>query len=115
MKRSFFKITLLLGFAWVAYANIHLMDQLFKRFQDADQGIKTKMEMLQVARCVQMYFIDNNRLPSATEFPVMIRECTKDEGRKVVKDAAQDIWGTFYWLAPVKAGFYVVSAGPDKK
>jgi len=115
MKRGFFKIMLLLGFAWVLYANIHLLDQLTKRFHSADQEIKTKMEMIQVSKCVQMYFVDNNRLPTTEEFPVMIRECTKDEGRKLLKDAAVDIWGTYYWLAVVKAGFYVVSAGPDKK
>jgi hypothetical protein len=74
----------------------------------------TKLQMSQIARSVQMEYVDQNALILG-DLTKLIVDQLAAEGRQVTAESGKDIWGNPYWSVAAKGGFCVVSAGPDRK
>lgn len=73
-----------------------------------------QVELAGIADAVAMDYTDTQRLP-VDNFPDWLRENMRENKGGNTRDKALDQWGTPFFLAPVKTGFEVCSAGPDLK
>ena len=115
MKKTFLRVSILVAFGWVLYANMHLVGSAADTISRTNREMDIKGEMRNVATCVKMEYVDTNFLP---EYPAeLYRKCLAADGRSVTANTGKDKWGSWFRLvaSQKKGGFYVVSLGPDRR
>jgi hypothetical protein len=108
------QLMLIGGLCWLGYTNMHLLDKATVAVRKVQENTGTKLQMSQIARCVQMEYLDTNTLPKGDITKLIVDQLVAD-GRQVTEKSGKDTWGNPYWSLETQGGFCIVSAGPDGK
>ncbi len=112
--KLFLRLMLLGGLCWLGYGNLRLLDGAAGAVRHVRDSTGSKIEMVQVARFVQMEYLDRNVLPQG-DLTRLIVDNLRADGRVITAKSGKDPWGGAYWGRSAKNGFYVISGGPDRK
>ena len=112
--KLFLRLMLVGGLCWLGYGNLRLLDGVAGALRHVRDSTGSKIEMVQVARFVQMDYLDRNVLPEGDLTPLILENLRADS-RAITAKSGRDPWGGAYWCLAAKGGFHVASAGPDRR
>ena len=114
MKSAIFTIILFATLCWVIYANVDLINTVSGLLDCVGSETAAKLEMGRLAGIVRDYYRKKRVLP-VRNLKKVIAAHVGEGNEQTLADFIRDPWGTSYRLHPREQGFYVISAGPDKK
>jgi len=114
MKRFFTFLFGLCMIGWLVHMNLGLLNTASSLLDKFGDEMGTKFEMYRLATIVTEYCKEERAGPPSN-LKRVLKTNAKSSTKTQLKELATDPWGTVYRVAPVKQGFHILSAGPDKK
>lgn len=114
MKRSLTIFFALCMIGWLVHMNLGLMNTASSLLDKFGDEMGTKFEMYRLATMVTEYCKEEREEPPRN-LKRVLKANAQSSTKTQLKELATDPWGTVYRVAPVKQGFQILSAGPDKK
>ena len=99
---------------WFVYSNVTFIDTFSGLLESLSAEMATKYEMYRVGNIVADYCRAERVFPRSN-LKLVLKKRIPDVTDRLLAGMACDTWGTAYRLKKHKQGFYVLSAGPDKK
>ena len=114
MKRALTVFFTLTTVGWLVHTNLGLVNTASSLLDNFGDEMGTKFQMYRLATMVTEYCKEEGLTPPSN-LKRVLKANVKTSTTAQLKEVATDPWGTVYRVGPVKQGFQILSAGPDKK